>query len=468
MDKTMTIGLQAIYEEHKNFEEIAKRKSAQDRIKLLKDLKEKILKYRSEILQAIHNDFKKPYAESELTEIHTTLDEINFACKNLKKWMKDKRVSTPLTLLGSKSYLHYEALGTVLILAPWNYPFSLVMHPLIAALAAGNCVMIKPSEKTSNVSLIIKKIIEEVFDPKHVSVILGEVDVANALLDLKFDHIFFTGSSNVGKIVMKKASEHLTPVTLELGGKSPVIVDKEVDLDDCINKLTWGKFINAGQTCVAPDYVFVHEKIKKEFIAKFNAEIKRKFGTSVALQKESKDFARIIDLRSFKRIKGLIAQSDIEKLNDLDEAQLFIPPMLLEHSEKSDAIMQEEIFGPVLPVISYGDIKEVTDYIKSNQKPLALYIFSKNNSFINHLISNTSSGGVGVNHVIMHLANTHLPFGGVGYSGMGSYHGQFGFKTFSHERAILKQGPLTLTGLYFQPYSGKLSELCFKLLKILE
>ncbi len=437
------------------------------RIDKLKKLKSEILRRREEIKLAIFNDFKKPYAESELTEIHPVLDEINFAIKNLKKWMKPKRVSTPITLIGSRSLLTYEAKGVVLILAPWNYPFSLLMNPMIAAIASGNCVMARPSEKTPNTSLILKEIIDSQFHPNEVVVVLGEIEVAEKLLELPFDHIFFTGSTSIGKKVMAAAAKNLTSVTLELGGKSPVIIDHDVDLELTVSRLAWGKFINCGQTCVAPDYVYIPENLKTQFLSLLTKQIKKNYGETSLDRLKNTDFARIIDSGSFKRLNEMI-KSENNLITDISFAdQNYLPPTVFEATQDSP-IMKEEIFGPILPVLTYQNINEVIETIRKGPKPLALYIFSKRKSFIKNILAKTTSGGAVVNHVVLHLANPNLPFGGVGTSGLGSYHGHFGFKTFSHEKSLLIQGRWSLIGYYFPPYTSVLSKIAFRLLRLFE
>jgi len=438
------------------------------RLKKLELLKKEIVNRREEIKEAMYKDFKKPYPESELTEIHTSIDEINFALKNLKKWMKPKKVRTPIALFGSSSRIFYEAKGVVLILAPWNYPFSLLINPLVAAVAAGNAVIARPSEKTPATGLILNSIIEKVFLKNEACVCIGEIDLAERLLKLPFDHIFFTGSTQVGQKVMEAAAKNLTPVTLELGGKSPVIIDHDADLADCAKKLFWGKFLNGGQTCVAPDYVYIPEDKKQEFIKFFKHEIENRFGETSSQRLASPDFARIIDIKSFERLAGKIAVEKTLLGDKVLRDERFIPPTLLTDVTIQSPIMEDEIFGPILPLLTYTDLSKVIEHIQKSPKPLALYVFSRNKKTINKILKQTTSGGVGINHVVLHLANPHLPFGGIGPSGLGSYHGYFGFKTFSHERAVLKQSRFTLTHLYFPPYTTFRSKIAFKLLRFLE
>ncbi len=461
-------NLQALFEKQSAHRWTMAQTSADSRKSMLLALKKEIVSRREEIKAAMYADFKKPYAESELTEIHTSIDEINFAVKNISRWMKPKKVKTPIALFGSKSFIQYEAKGVVLVLAPWNYPFSLLINPLVAAIAAGNCVIARPSEKTPHTAKILESVIGNVFPENVAKVVLGEIDLAEKLLELPCVHIFFTGSTQVGRKVMLAAAKNLTPVTLELGGKSPVIIDREVNLEDCAEKLFWGKFMNGGQTCVAPDYVFIPEELKIEFIELFKKQIEKRFGESSSERVATKDFARMVDKNAFNRLAEKI-QDEKKLLEDKVQADdRFIPPTLLTEVSLNSHVMEDEIFGPILPLLTYNKLDTVIDYIRANPKPLALYVFSKNKKMIKNVLKSTTSGGVAINHVVLHLANPYLPFGGVGHSGMGNYHGEFGFKTFSHERAVLNQGRFTLTNLYFPPYNTALSKLAFRLLRWLE
>jgi aldehyde dehydrogenase (NAD+) len=435
----------------------------------LQRLKSVILNHREDIIDALDLDFKKPSKETELTEIFPIIEEINFAIKNLKKWVGPQGVSTPMVLFGTKSRIHYEAKGVSLIMAPWNYPFQLVMSPLVSAISAGCVVMVRPSEKAPHTSAIINKIIGDTFSKNEVCVALGGIEVSKEILDLAFDHIFFTGSIRVGKIVMEKAAKHLGTVTLELGGKSPVIIDSECDLEDAAEKIVWGKYINAGQTCVAPDYIFVPAHLKEKFLKLVAKKIKVNLGETSNDRKLSKDFARIIDEVSFNRLVGFLdGEKSLFEDQPSKEDHLFIPPTVLTDVNFQSKIMSEEIFGPIMPILTYEKIEEVISHIRSQGKPLALYIFSSNKKFVKNIISETSSGGVSVNHVIVHLANPYLPFGGVGTSGSGASHGFFGFKAFSHERAVLTQRGFSLLSFYFPPYSTWISKISFKFLRFLE
>ncbi|MFA6237810.1 MAG: aldehyde dehydrogenase family protein [Bacteriovorax sp.] len=459
--------LQNLFQQQTNNRWRISQTACAERILKLKKLKAEVIRRRGDIALALNKDFKKPFAESELTEIHPVIDEINFTIRHLKKWMKPKSVKTPVVLFGSRSKIQYEARGVVLILSPWNYPFSLLLNPLTAAVSAGNCAICRPSEKTPNTARILKEIIEAVFKADEVALVIGDVDVAEKLLLLAFDHIFFTGSTNVGKKVMAAAATNLATVTLELGGKSPAIIDRDVDLSDAAKKLAWGKYMNGGQTCVAPDYLFVPEDLKDQFIELFTDQVKNNFGKNSIERKQSPDFARLIDQESFRRLSGKI-QNEKDFIGDeFDSGEHYLSPVLLE-TNLSSPIMEDEIFGPILPIITYNKLEEVITHIQGGQKPLALYIFSRQKQMIEYVLSRTTSGGVGINQVILHLANPYLPFGGVGHSGQGSYHGHFGFKTFSHERSILIQSKVSLISLYFPPYTTWISRMAFKLLRLFE
>lgn len=443
--------------------------SVHERKAKLYRLKSAIRLYRQDIYDALAADFKKAEKETELTEVFPTLHEISFALKNLKRWMRPKKVKTPMVLFGASSRILPEARGVVLIMAPWNYPFYLIMSPLIAAIAAGNAVMLRPSEKTPQTSLVIKKIIDYTFSDSEVSVALGDIEVSKKILDLSFDHIFYTGSTTVGKIVMEKAAKHLATVTLELGGKSPVIIDSEVDLEDAALKIVWGKFINAGQTCVAPDYIFVPKNLKENFLKRLKEKIEELYGDTISGRKANPDFARLIDEKAYQRMLEMLKDEKV-LLPDLasHDDRLFIPPTVLTDATFESRSMKEEIFGPILPILTYNSLEEVINYINLHDKPLALYIFSKNKKNVKRIIHSTTAGGTVVNNVIMHLANPHLPFGGVGASGMGTSHGEHGFLEFSHQRAILYQSPLSFGRFYYPPYQSFIAKIAFKILKYLE
>lgn len=427
-----------------------------ERINKLKKLKENILLNRADIKEALKKDFRKNESEVDLTEIFPVIQEINHTIKNLKKWMKDKYVKTPVTLLGSKSYIKYEAKGLVLIITPWNFPINLTFVSLVNAISAGNTVMIKPSEITDYTSKIIKKIVEKTFNQNEVYTILGGSDIAEKILKLKFNHILFIGSPTIGKIVMKAASNHLASVTLELGGKSPTVIDKEVDLKLAAKRIAWAKFINNGQVCIAPDYILINKKLKDKFLKLLIEYIKKLYSDN---PKNSKNYCRVVNRKHFLRLNSLIEDAKTNKgkihfggRKDVD--QLFIEPTILTNISPKSKIHIEEIFGPILPIYEYNFLDDAINFINNNNKPLALYIFSKNKKNINRIINETSSGGVCINHSTLHYSNYHLPFGGVNNSGSGRCHGVHGFKEFSNAKSIFKQlVKISPTDLIIPPYT---------------
>tara|TARA_Y100000768_G_scaffold196256_1_gene147482 strand:+ start:281 stop:1690 length:1410 start_codon:yes stop_codon:yes gene_type:complete len=427
-----------------------------ERIFKLKKLKENILSNRDNIKDALKKDFRKNESEVDLTEIFPVIQEINHTIKNLRKWMKDKYVKTPLTLLGSKSYIKYEAKGLVLIITPWNFPINLTFVSLVNAISAGNTVMIKPSEITDFTSKIIKKIVDETFNKNEVYTILGGSDIAEKVLKLKFNHILFIGSPTIGKIVMKAASKHLASVTLELGGKSPTVIDEEVDLKSTAKRIAWAKFINNGQVCIAPDYILINKKLKDKFLKLLIENIKKLYSEN---PKKSKNYCRVVNRKHFLRLSNLI--EDATKNNgkihfggEKDIDQLFIEPTILTNISENSKIHKEEIFGPVLPIYDYNDLDEAINFINNKNKPLALYIYSKNKNNVTKIINETSSGGVCINHSTLHYSNYHLPFGGVNNSGSGRCHGIYGFKEFSNPKSIFKQlVKISPTDIIIPPYS---------------
>ncbi len=446
--------------------------TASERIAKLKKLKMAILESEADLKLALLLDFRKPEPETEISEIFPVLEELNHAIRHLSAWMSPKSTSVPLALLGSSTKTCYEARGVVLILAPWNYPFQLFMNPIIAAIAAGNCVIARGSEKTAQTSKYMKALIEKVFTTNEVAIFEGDIEEAEFLLTLPFDHIFFTGSTFVGRKVMMAAAQNLSTVTLELGGKSPTILLEDADFTNAVGKIVWAKFFNAGQTCVAPDYVFVPESRESEFLAQIKIQIESVFGASSSEKKSNPDLARIIDSKAFLRLSHLIDDSikngaQVITGNERDQAQNFISPTVIGKVKKEHALMSQEIFGPILPVMTYTKIEDVILHIQSNDKPLALYVFGKNKSVINKVLSLTSSGAAVVNHLMIHFINPNSPIGGVGPSGQGSYHGFYGFKTFSHERVIVTQGPISLTSWLFPPYKNRLAQIALRFLKIL-
>ena len=411
-------------------------KNSRFRIQALQTLREMLQTNESVIYEALRQDLNKSEHEAFTTEYSLVYAEIKEAIKKLRRWMRHQKVSTPLTHVGSKSYIIPEPYGVVAIFSPWNYPFQLAMTPLVSAIAAGNCVTIKLSEHAPHTSEILAHLIRKTFDPAFISVVLGTAQIAQNLIKERFDYIFFTGNGTIGREVMRQASEHLTPVTLELGGKSPVIVDKEVELDLAAKRIVWGKFTNAGQTCVAPDYVYVHESLKNLFLEKLEEQIKRLYSTEPL---HNQSFPKIIHAQHFKRLVDMLHTGSIYYGGECDEDTLRIAPTIMVDITPDSPLFTEEIFGPILPVLTYEKLTDVVKVLQQKDKPLALYMFSTNNNNIVYVQQHLSFGGGCINDTLYHVANTHLPFGGVGASGMGSYHGKFGFETFSHMKSIVKQ-----------------------------
>ena len=446
-----------------------KQSTAKDRIEKLKRLRTCILDNKDEIQKAIYNDFKKPAEEVLLTEIYPVTSGIKHVIKNLNKWMKDKKVKSPLSHFGSKSRIRYEPKGVSLIMSPWNFPFQLTMDPLVSAIAAGNCVILKPSEFSPHTTECIKNIVQEVFKENEVAVFEGDHEIAQMLLKKPFDNMFFTGSPSVGKKVMEAAAKNLATVTLELGGKSPVIIDEIVDIDEAAKRIAWGKCLNAGQICVAPDYLLIPEDKQEEFIRLTSKYITNFYGEMDTANEELK-YCRIINKRHFTRVKELIddALSKGAKLRfggHYQEDEKFISPTLITHVPLDCKILEEEIFGPVLPIITYKCIDEAIEYVNSKPKPLALYIFSKDKNKINYILDHTQSGDVSINDVIMHVSNTNLPFGGINNSGIGKSHGYHGFMAFTHERSYFKQAKYSAVSMLYPPFNKSTKGIIEKLIK---
>lgn len=420
------------------------------RLDKLAQLKKAIVKSETKIIQALKSDLGKSEFETYTTEIGFILEEINYTLKHLESWAKIKKVKTPLTLFPGKSYIHSEAYGVVLIISPWNYPFQLCLSPFIGAIAAGNKVVIKPSEFAPQTSTVIKNIIMEVFTENEVSVIEGGLEQTQILLKQRFDYIFFTGSTGVGKIIMKAAAEHLTPVTLELGGKSPCLIEESANIDVAAKRVAWGKFLNAGQTCVAPDYVLIPKKLQEEFVARLKFHINTFYGLDV---KTSHDYPRIVNNRHFDRLKDLLLHDKIAIGGDLKREENFIGPTVMKDVALTDKVMEEEIFGPILPIMPYENLDDAIKLIMNYPKPLAFYIFSEDSEKQKYVISKVPFGGGCVNDTVIHLANPNLPFGGVGTSGIGSYHGQKSFETFTNYKSVYKQGTMVDIPLRYPPYN---------------
>lgn len=416
----------------------------------LEKLRDVIIEHENLLYEAIYKDFGKSRFDTFTTEISFVLNDIKYYLKNLKSFSKPKKVSTNLVNQFGKSRIHYEPLGNVLVIGAWNYPYQLSLSPVVAALAAGNCCILKPSEIAYHTMKVMAKIINENFPADYLYVFEGGIDETTELLKLKFDKIFFTGSTHVGKIVYKTAAENLTPVTLELGGKSPAIITKEANLDVAAKRIVWGKFINAGQTCVAPDYLLVEESIREQFL-----EMLRNYIRKFDYRPGSEQYTKIINTKNFQRLIKLIDPKKIYFGGNFDEEKLFIEPTIVTDISWSDEVMQEEIFGPVLPVISFSNFNIVLNEILQLEKPLAAYLFSNNSEEKESFTEKLSFGGGCINDVVMHLGNKNLPFGGVGNSGIGNYHGKFGFETFSHQKAVLHRATWGEPNIKYPPYSEK-------------
>ncbi|WP_178987322.1 aldehyde dehydrogenase family protein [Winogradskyella schleiferi] len=438
------------------------------RLKKLNTLQQAIeVTYRSQIQEALQMDLGKPVVEAELTEIYAIIGDIKHAKKHLRQWMKKQSVETPLSMLGSSSYITYEPKGVCLIISPWNFPFNLTFGPLVSAIAAGNTAIIKPSEMTPNSSSLMAKIIEDVFPEDEVALVEGEVEVSTELLKLPFNHIFFTGSPKVGKIVMEAASKHLASVTLELGGKSPTIVDKTANIDKAAKKIMWAKFLNCGQICVSPDYVLIDESVKLPFIKSCKKWLQTFYNDN---PKASDSYGNIVTDKHFERLSSYLENAKtlnakFEVGGETDSSSKFIEPTIISDLKPEAKLLEEEIFGPILPIVTYESLDMAIAYVNSKPRPLALYIYSKSKTNTNKILNNTRAGGSCINNSVLHYANHNLPFGGTNNSGIGKSHGFFGFKAFSNERSVLKQHTFGVTELLFPPYSGfkeKLARLTIK------
>ena len=429
------------------------------RIEHLIKLKKTILQWEDRLYDACMKDLGKSSFETYETEIGIVQAEISHTLRHLKKWAKPKRVPTPLAHFPSSSYIIRQPKGVVLVMSPWNYPIQLSLVPLACALAAGCCVMLKPSRYSQNVSSVLKQMLDSCFDPALVSVVEGGHQANTDLLQLRWDHIFFTGSPAVGKIVMEAAARQLCPVTLELGGKSPCIIDGSVNMKTAAVRLAWGKFLNAGQTCVAPDYLLINEKCRDEFVDEFRKAVRKLYPQGV----NSPDLGKIINEKHFLRLRHLLENQKIIIGGEIDEKTMKIAPTLLDETDPESPVMQEEIFGPILPMITWKDFDEAVDFVRSREKPLALYIFSKDKKHIRQVQEKLTYGGGCINDTIVHLSNPCMPFGGVGASGMGSYHAKQGFDTFTHEKSTLKKALWLDIPVRYAPYSSRL----IRLLKLL-
>lgn len=433
MQDTPRITIESLIGKQRNFFASGKTREISFRLEMLKKLKNAIIQYEKKLATAFWTDLHKSYEEAYLTEIGLVLGEIDYHMKNLRKWSRSKKILTPFILQPSSSRIFYEPLGVSLIMAPWNYPFMLLMTPMIGAISAGCTAILKPSPYTPNVALTTGEMIAEFFEPEYLATVQGSRKVNEVLLEQRFNFIFYTGSPQVGKVVMKAAAEHLTPVVLELGGKNPCIIDKDSNLDITASRVAFGKCINAGQTCLAPDYLFIHSSIKEEFIKKLGAAITKMYGED---PEQSPYFPRIVNIQAFDRLEKLLQNGRIRFGGKTNRETRFISPTIIDEIEPEFPIMQEEIFGPILPVLTFSEISEVEKYLNTHEKPLAFYYFGKK-SKAKETISRTTSGGGCINDTLMHFVNHNLPFGGVGNSGLGKYHGVHSFLAFSNQRAIV-------------------------------
>lgn len=445
-----------IFKNQKEFFESGKTINVDYRIKSLKKLNDIIKKNEDKILNELKKDLGKSNFEGYVTEVGILYDDINFHIKNVKKWSSEEKRKSPIVYYPSKSYIYKEPYGVTLIIGPFNYPFQLVIAPLIGAISAGNTAIIKPSENSRNIALLLEKLINENFPEEYLRVVnpLGGKETVSLLLDKPFDYIFFTGSVRVGKLVMQKAAQHLTPVTLELGGKSPCIVDSDAKLKLAAKRIVWGKFLNAGQTCVAPDYLCVHKSVKDELLKLIINEIRIQFGENV---RNSEDYPRIVNKSSLERLSGYLNDGKVYYGGNIDEDNLYMEPTLIIKPDLNSPLMSDEIFGPILPILVYEDLDNVIKFINHREKPLALYYFSESKKKIKYVLTSTTSGGVTINDTIIHVANPNLPFGGVGNSGVGKYHGKESFETFTHNKSVMKRGTFIEFNIRFAPYKNKLN-----------
>jgi aldehyde dehydrogenase (NAD+) len=444
--------LDRIFEDQKRFFETGYTKDVKNRVELLSKLKKKVSDSEDLICSALEKDLGKSRTETFLTEIYMIMTEINYFMKNIPALCAPKKVKTPLSAFPGKSLIFAEPYGTVLIISPWNYPLQLALAPLVGAVAAGNCIILKPSEYAPHTAAALEKIISGVFSKEHVCTVCGGIEETSYLLEKPNDYIFFTGSPQIGKVVMEKAALNLTPLTLELGGKSPCIVDRTADIALSAKRIAWGKFINAGQTCVAPDYILIEEEIKERFLKELIKHIELFY--AYADKEHSNGYAqfpRIINEKHFSRLEGYIKNQKVIYGGICEREKLFISPTIIENPYLDSPVMQNEIFGPVLPVIEVSCREEALEFVKNFPKPLALYIFSNDSEFVSKSLNTISSGGACINDTISHITSEHLPFGGVGNSGMGSYHGKSSFDTFTHYKSVLFKGRLDIKAKY-PPY----------------
>ncbi|MDI9356865.1 MAG: aldehyde dehydrogenase family protein [Chitinophagaceae bacterium] len=458
---------------------LQKEKSEHLRSETYRQRKERVLKIqqwihnnRKSIQEVLYLDFQKPAPEVDISEILPCLMEIKFIAKNIKKWMRPRNAPFSITHIEASCKIYYEPKGVCLIISPWNYPFNLSISPLVSALSSGNTVILKPSEHTPHTSKLLTTMIQELFTPEEVTVIQGDASVAEQLLQLPFDHIFFTGSPTIGKIIMKAASQHLTSVTLELGGKSPTIIDETADISDATDKIAWGKFLNSGQTCIAPDYILIHKNIKEKFISSLIKKIETMWDKEKTNFTSPSDMTRIVNQKQFLRLVALlknVQQHNATFLygNEYYPEKRIIKPTIIEGMPPNSLIAEEEIFGPILPIVVYNNLQEAIHIINAKPKPLSIYMFSKNQKAIDHLRINTSSGAFVVNECLVHFSHHQMPFGGINNSGIGKSHGFFGFLAFSNEKSYMKQRiGFTTFKLLYPPYTAWTQKIINTLIKI--
>lgn len=447
-------NIKTLIKNQRKFFATNKTKDISFRKEQLKKLKQAISDNEQAFMDALHKDLRKHEFEAYATEIGFILVELKKAINSVGKWAARRSVPTPLFHFNGKSYVQPEPYGCTLIISPWNYPFQLLFAPLIGAIAAGNCAILKPSEFAPATSAITSKIINELFPAEYITVIEGGIPESQALLEERFDYIFFTGGTNVGRIVYQAAAKHLTPVTLELGGKSPCIVDRDTNINLTAKRIVWGKFVNAGQTCIAPDYILVDKAVKAKLVAKMIEHLKKAYGDN---PQASEYYPRIINDNHHSRLASYIKDGKVLHGGRTDADDLYIEPTLLEEVGEDAAVMTEEIFGPILPILEYDSIPDAIEFVAKRPKPLAMYIFSKNEKNIKRILDDTSAGGVTVNDTLLHIANPHLPFGGVGESGIGAYHGQLSFDVFSHLKSVLRRTFMVDDPVRYAPYKLNLN-----------
>ncbi len=454
--------LQTLFDRQQAHHHHVRSASASVRREKIKRIRDGVTARRQAIKDALYADFRKSPEEVDLTEVKAVVDEAEFALKHLDTWMAPESASTPPLLMGTSSEVRYEPKGVSLIISPWNYPFNLTLGPVIAAIAAGNSMVVKPSEFTPNSSRVMREMIEELFDPREIAVVEGAVDTAQALLDLPFDHFYFTGSPQVGKIVMRAAAEHLSSVTLELGGKSPAIVDATADVDDAAAKIAWGKFTNTGQTCIAPDYALVHESHRDAFIERMSHYIRQYYGDTPEARSSTPDYARLVNTKHFGRVEALLSEAveggaTVAFGGQTDASSRYIEPTVLTDVPDGCRILDEEIFGPILPVHTFRDLRDAVGRVNEKPNPLALYLFTTDDRAESTVLGQTRAGGSCVNDVLLHYMNPNIPFGGAGHSGIGMGHGKYAFREFSHARSVLRRSYGSKLMRYVYPPYGSMT-----------